>query len=120
MLGIPPGWAAPEQLLPEYLREEDSVGIFLLTPKTDIYSLGLVAYSLCTGGEKTEQQTQLLTAKDVIYANHILLLGEGEGKLGKVVGLTDKDEHYLKQQLHVIFFESNPEEHLPSANWISQ
>ena len=102
-----PAWAAPEQVLPQGLRE-DGENIFRLTEKTDLYSLGLLAYYLCSSGAKTSSQTELSQRSQAIYSKHIVSLGKGgSGLLGKVGGMSKKDKDYLRQQLLTLFFNNS-------------
>lgn len=94
-----PAWAAPEQVLPESVRDNGD-NVFRLTEKTDLYSAGLVAYYLCTGGSEPKTQKELRERNQAIYTQHVSSLSVGKvGKLGEVGGLTKDDKAYLQRCL---------------------
>lgn len=98
-----PAWVAPEQVLPEYLRDNGD-NVFRLTAKTDLYNLGLVAYYLCTGGSQSKAQEELRERSQAIYTQHVRLLAMGKvGKLGEIGGLNKDDHAYLHHQLLSFF-----------------
>lgn len=99
-----PAWAAPEQTLPESVRDNGD-NVFRLTEKTDLYSLGLVVYYLCTGGAKPKAQEDFSRRSQSIYAQHLMALRDGKvGQLKHVGGLSKEDRIYLQRRLLTSFF----------------
>jgi serine/threonine protein kinase len=95
-LGGTPEWAAPEMLIPRAVVNGETK--YELTPAADLYGLGLILFSLLTGGQPKSQDEILLRVNGRKKPNP-----GAERDFGKVGGIKDWERAMLKKQIGRMF-----------------
>ncbi len=88
-IGCTPDWAAPECLVPKTF--ENGEAKFALTPKVDVYSLGLVFHFLISGRDETAAQRAFFGYPHIQVA------------FGAVGGLTRDEKNFLRACCRSLF-----------------